>query len=417
MSHDPKREDFRRLALHSAILGGVDNRADLHALLAGLGPRYMRDRDTLPQTDADRAFGLVLRATDLIDYRMPTVGEQESKRLVNLARKHLTEACELDPLCFDAQRMLASSRLTSSDARLQALQDAQERVLTTCQEQATTWDGQLNHADTDLVWSVAMGPALRWLHAMAEEALVCGRNRLAADLCEKLLALDANDTSDARFTLAIALAKLEDDEGMDKLLARYPLYSKGRPVDDAWVLLAQIALAHARLSLGEMYKLIQKLTKRYPGATRALIQQAELPDGEFARLRVSPYSEDELLIAVSEAALLLQEGAQPNSLGVLGSIIYAVVSHLDPEGTRRATAEAESQALRAIQAADGPSLESDRFKLMERRYQTQLEEQRRLRKERKEKKEREQRNDAPPPPADDKDTPDEPATPEAGDEQ
>ena len=35
-------------------------------------------------------------------------------------------------------------------------------------------------------------------------------------------------------------------------------------------------------------------------ATNRIAAQGELPDGEFARLRVPPYGEDELILAVSE---------------------------------------------------------------------------------------------------------------------
>ena len=47
--------------------------------------------------------------------------------------------------------------------------------------------------------------------------------------------------------------------------------------------------------------------------------QRELPDGVFARLAVAPLSEDELILAVSEGTVLLQEGRDAQARGAFGS--------------------------------------------------------------------------------------------------
>ena len=53
-----------------------------------------------------------------------------------------------------------------------------------------------------------------------------------------------------------------------------------------------------------------RLVTLYPHAGETLMRQDEYPDGVFARLAVQPSSEDELIIAVSEATVLLQEGLE-----------------------------------------------------------------------------------------------------------
>ena len=50
----------------------------------------------------------------------------------------------------------------------------------------------------------------------------------------------------------------------------------------------------------------------------ALMRQTELPDGLFARIRVAPASDDELILALSEATVLTQEGAEEYGQGPFG---------------------------------------------------------------------------------------------------
>ena len=49
---------------------------------AGFGQRFATDRDSLPQTDADRAFHLVSLAADAIDYQLPFADAEHAKELV-----------------------------------------------------------------------------------------------------------------------------------------------------------------------------------------------------------------------------------------------------------------------------------------------------------------------------------------------
>ena len=48
--------------------------------------------------------------------------------------------------------------------------------------------------------------------------------------------------------------------------------------------------------------------RSYPHPAQALYFQAEFPDGVFSRVHVQPGSDDELILALSEATPLLQEG-------------------------------------------------------------------------------------------------------------
>ena len=86
---------------------------------------------------------------------------------------------------------------------------------------------------------------------------------------------------------------------------------------------------------------IEKLLRRYPGGAAALIRQVELPDGEFARLRVTPYSEDELILAVSEGIVLLQEGTDRSGRGTFGAWVAREAARIDPKAAREAMAARE----------------------------------------------------------------------------
>ncbi|MBQ1839823.1 MAG: hypothetical protein II128_00615, partial [Atopobiaceae bacterium] len=59
------------------------------------------------------------------------------------------------------------------------------------------------------------------------------------------------------------------------------------------------------------------------------------PDGVFARLAVAPFSEDELILAISEGTVLLQEGRDDAGRGVLGTWIVRQTGLAPQEGTPR----------------------------------------------------------------------------------
>ena len=91
-----------------------------------------------------------------------------------------------------------------------------------------------------------------------------------------------------------------------------------RDGDDAWMQLARITLAHRQHDLMGARMRLRRLAQTYPYAADALLAQKELPDGVFARLAVPPFSEDELILALSEGTVLLQEGRDRDGRGSLG---------------------------------------------------------------------------------------------------
>ena len=164
-----------------------------------------------------------------------------------------------------------------------------------------------------LARDLAFLPYLRWLANEASRALICGRYRKAIEHATELARLDENGIADADLTLAIAHTKLEDQAALDELAAR-----GGGPMGNAWLALATLAMAYKRRDMSAATQVTSQIIAKWPHAALTLELQDELPDGVFSRIVVEPGSEDELILAVSEFSIVLQEGRDSNERGSLG---------------------------------------------------------------------------------------------------
>ena len=174
--------------------------------------------------------------------------------------------------------------------------------------------------EQQLAQHLAYAPYLRWLAAEAGRALVCGHYRFCLEVAGRALALDPQDEAGVLDTAAYAYAKLEDDEGFAALKRRM---AETGHAESAWTRMAALSLAFSAHDLAS-----------YPEAGDILVAQHELPDGVYARLAVEPGSEDELILAVSEGAILLQEGRDSAERGTLSTWVSQEVPRLVAEGTR-----------------------------------------------------------------------------------
>ena len=100
------------------------------------GRRFAQDRDSLPQSDSDRAFHLVTLATDLIDYQLPFASDEQATSIVSRGRELLEEAIALDPDCHDAVRMLFSPSEAAFDSRYLFLREHEDEVRAFCEAEA-----------------------------------------------------------------------------------------------------------------------------------------------------------------------------------------------------------------------------------------------------------------------------------------
>ena len=293
MAFDPHQEDYQRLGLRYAHTLPSSDPFQATRALAGFGKRFSQNRDSLPQSDGDRAFHLVVQATEVVDYQLPFMAEGTSGPLVARAASLLSEALALDPGCHDAIRMKAAIELDSFEDYYRFLKDGADNVRSSCKLSLASGTDD----DAALGNDLAMRPYVRWMASLAARALVCGRYRSCVDTCLHLLDEDPVDQADVRRTAALAYAKLEDEAGLDELSSRFGVTFDGGLRMDAWFLLARMALAHKAHDLDMAHSLLERCLTGYPHAATTLTRQDELPDGVFSRIMVMPRSEDELVLA------------------------------------------------------------------------------------------------------------------------
>lgn len=322
MAFDAHMEDFQRLGLrHMGSLDATDPFGAARSI-ARFGQKYAQNRDALPQNDQDRAFSLVCRATDLIDYQLPFSTEETAQKLIAEARRLLEEAMELDGDCHDARRMLAAADNPSFEDYYRFLVQDNDKVREAC-EQAASEFGPDTDPQAQLGRDLAMRPYYRWLAAISARALECGHYRASVEAGLALLDYNSFDPADVRYTLALAYAKLEDGKGLAALMER-DIAAQRESHDVAWLrnpwyAIASLALAFKRRDYVRARSILEALLRSYPHAGITLAQQNWLPDGAFARIVVHERSEDELILATSEATVIFQEGCDSRERGTLGT--------------------------------------------------------------------------------------------------
>ena len=332
MAFDPAAEDYQRLGLTFAKTlptGDISQVAQTSKRIEEFRTQYRENPDSLAQTDQDRAFHLTAKAAILVDYMLPFEEDEIANSIITKATTLLSEAIELDPACHDAHRMLAASMYTSFNGYYEYLRDETDKVKADCEKTRDTAQGT-TPLDIQLARDIAMRPYLRWLFTLASRALICGKYHVAAKTCEKLLELDPQDTSGARFTAALSYAKLEDADGLTAL-ARATKQLRRRNKEDAWMLLARLSLAFKAGDEAACNVYFNRLVRYYPHAPEILHNQNELPDSVFGRILLVDFSEDELVIATSEATVLLEEGYDNEKHGPLGNWLQAKTEELVSE--------------------------------------------------------------------------------------
>ena len=229
----------------------------------------------------------------------------------------LREAAALDPANWDAQRMLTALTAESNEEYVQYLVSKCDEVEhDLALKIASAQDPYEREAAGDLT----RRPYLRWLAALASRALISGRYRMSLEAANRSLDFAPNDPAGVRHTAMLAMAKLEyPAEELKRFrsahsvpyLANTPL--RRRPKDaerdlDPWTLIALMSAAWRELDYEGAEHYLRILVRSCPHAAEALYFQTEFPDGVYARVNVGAGSTDELVLALSEATPVLQEG-------------------------------------------------------------------------------------------------------------
>lgn len=317
MAFDPIQEDCLRLILEAMRRERIYPLDDALFIERGM-ERFREDPAQLITRDVDRSFHLMARATEILDYRVPFLQDEAAiEREEVRAENYLREAVALDERNWDAHRMLNALQAPSNDAYVSYLLDNREAVERDVMAAIEAADDVYSR---EYASDLAYRPLLRWLAALASRAVIAGQYRLALTVAEESLGIAPADPADIRHTGMLAMAKLEANaHDIKQYRSRHaiayqiagPLRRRHHVADkspDAWTLLAEMCVAYRAFDYHGADRALHMLMRVYPDAAQALFYQAEFPDGIYARVNVEPGSQDELILAISEATPLLQEG-------------------------------------------------------------------------------------------------------------
>jgi tetratricopeptide (TPR) repeat protein len=324
MGYDAQREDFTRLAIAYARAHGAANPlASLHPTSA-FAAAFREDASVLPITDASRAFHLMAQAVQLIDLQIPFEAAGAQEQLAQRATILLHEAVHIDPLCFDAQRLLAAHTCPTLDDFYRVLLDGRATVLEVTRARVTAeknqWDDAASSTMEELLWR----PYLRWQLDLAREALACGRYRSAIAVAKETLELDPHDGANIASVAYLAFAKLEDELGLHDFLQTLPPTARAKQGTCPWYTLARCALAYKRCDVPAALRHLSTLCKLAPHARELLCEGGEHPESCFSRFPAEAASDDEFQLCLAEGALLLEEGANTGPHGALGQFMLNV---------------------------------------------------------------------------------------------
>lgn len=318
MAFDPIQEDCLRLILQTMRRQNIyplENAEVIEQLMN----EYAQNPDKLVVSDQDRSFHLLARAVELSDYRAAMLpdGDDEVDRLEDQAEAYLREAVELDPKNWDAQRMLVGICADSNDEYVSYLLDNREAVEA---DLSALIRSAQDPYEKEYASDLAVRPYLRWLAAITSHAFIGGQYRLVLAVAQESLEIEPLDPAGVRYTALLAMSKLEYSvadikkfhtkhaRAFGQQQTRQRRGEREQMRQDAWSLLAQLNVLYRQFDYEGASHVLRLLLRTYPSSAQALFYQPEFPEGLYGRVNVEPGSPDELILALSEATPILQEG-------------------------------------------------------------------------------------------------------------
>lgn len=219
--------------------------------------------------------------------------DDDQYRLAFMGRMgFIVGACEqvldLDPACLDAKLLLAIATPQPLDRRIRAIREALEV------------DAALGEGANDVSPAYAellRRPRLRALAALARWNIIGARPQQAVAAALELMRLSKreHDPLGGRYTLAIAFARLEDEDGFREIERAW-----GHR-DSAWSAIARTLLLFKLDRMPAARRALQSFISVYEsgafGLARPTLVEPYLPD----RPSFEPKSLDEVVLAVHEA--------------------------------------------------------------------------------------------------------------------
>jgi hypothetical protein len=244
---------------------------------------------------AEEAFGIVAQALERYeeshlkdDFLNDEDFMAERKRRLDRMREDCGRALAVDDGCTDARLLSVLARDEEPDALLELLLDIEKDVA----DQGSTHSG----AGSVDAWSdVFAHPYLRVQAAVARTYLDTARYRMANAEGQRLLSEARSDVLGARHTCALALARLEDEEGFDELDSRYD--RRG----DSWTHLGRVILLYKLGRMGAARRALAGFDNLVEGGIYALLRPVMADTYMPDRPLTEPYSFEEAVLAVHEA--------------------------------------------------------------------------------------------------------------------
>ncbi len=225
----------------------------------------------------------------------------------------LSAACEgvlaEDPDCLDARLTQVLVRDLDPDPLLDELLALDASV--------EGEHGRLQIPVTGDAWSdVFLRPRIRLTAAISRACLDGGRYRMAMSHCTDLLASAPLDAIGARYTCALAMARLEDEDGLEWLDARF-----GRR-GNAWMHLARTVLMYKLGRIPAARRALRGFDRLCEGGSYTILQPAYVdvyvPDrpsfepGTFAETALAAHEADPVICDIPDFANWV--GSQPDML-------------------------------------------------------------------------------------------------------
>lgn len=198
---------------------------------------------------------------------------------------------EVDEGCIDARLIQITCGSVNVDNRLSRLLELEGALE---DEMGPITAGPTGDAYSD----VFVRPRLRVLFAITQAAMLTGRFRMAVRYCEELLEKSPLDAMGARLTMALALARLEDEDGFNVLASR-------DAHGNAWLNLGRVILAYKLGRLSATRRALMGFDRLCTGGAYAFLQPHYMGTYLLDRPVYTPGTFEETTMAVHEAEAIL----------------------------------------------------------------------------------------------------------------
>lgn len=237
--------------------------------------------------------GKNIESEDAYDYLEMAQDAEDEKEALKYARK----ALELDPLCLDAEVLIAQIEADTPDEFKEYLEVIIEKGEQLLAEQGITKEEDVGHFYGILETRAYM--RARGLYI--EHLIAMGRFRKAICEAEEVLTLNENDNLGVRYTLMALYANYEEEEKAQKLFEKYE-------EDTAFMLMPLIALYYKLDDMEKMRTYIVRLKVSTPEVLEALKMLISPDDEEILEIAnqemFRPFSLEEVILSISKHVFL-----------------------------------------------------------------------------------------------------------------